>query len=223
MIVCFANQKGGVGKSTITALYANHLAESGKNVIVFETDIQRSLLSQRFDDVRFWGEGEEKYEIRFFNLKSEAESVELMDKAHRILDAMPDATIILDVPGNISEDYLIPIFVHSDFLAVPFVYEKMTLASTSSFIQVMGMLKNKYKEMRADMVFIPNRVQKRGGTLQELTMYDECKKVFENFGKISPSIFERVEFKRMNTISNTVKQREETEKCFAFLDSLFLK
>lgn len=223
MIICFANQKGGVGKSTLATLYANHLAEEGKNVIIFETDIQRSILSQRNDDLNLWGEGEEKYDIRFFNLKNEADSTELMQKAHEILEAMPDATIILDVPGNITEDYLVPIFVHSDYLAVPFFYEKITLNSTSVFIKVIGALKDKYKEMNTKMVFIPNMVKKNAGTKEELGIFANCDKVFMQFGELAPRLYDRMEFKRMNTIQNTPKQREESEKCFGFLDTLFLQ
>ena len=223
MIVCFANQKGGVGKSTLATLYANHLAEEGREVIIFETDVQRSLLAQRQDDLNFWGKGEEKYDIRFFNLKNEQDSVDLMQKAHKILETMPGATIILDVPGNITDDYLVPIFVHSDFLAVPYFYEKMTLASTSTFIQVIGVLRNKYKEMNAKMVFIPNMVKKNAGTKDELGVFASCDGVFQNYGVVAPKIYDRMEFKRMNTIQNTPKQREESERCFSFLDSLFLQ
>lgn len=223
MIICFANQKGGVGKSTLATLYANHLAEEGKNVIIFETDIQRSILSQRNDDLEFWGPGEEKYDIRFFNLKNAADSSELMEKAHKILEQMPDATIILDVPGNITEDYLVPIFVHSDYLAVPFFYEKITLNSTSVFIKVMGALRNQYKEMKNKMVFIPNMVKKNAGTKEELGVFAKCDAVFKQFGELAPQIYDRMEFKRINTIINTPKQREESEKCFRFLDTLFLQ
>lgn len=223
MIICFANQKGGVGKSTLATLYANHLAEEGKNVIIFETDIQRSILSQRNDDIKLWGEGEEKYDIRFFNLKNESDSTELMRKAHEILDNMPDATIILDVPGNITEDYLVPIFVHSDYLAVPFFYEKITLNSTSVFIMVIDALRNKYKEMNTKMVFIPNMVKKNAGTKEELAIHANCDDIFRRFGELAPKIYDRMEFKRMNTIQNTPKQREESEKCFGFLDTLFLQ
>lgn len=222
MIVCFANQKGGVGKSTLATLYANHLAEEGRDVIVFETDLQRSLLQQRNDDLKLWGEGEEKYDIRFFNLKNEKDSEELMQSALGILNVMPDATIILDVPGNITEDYLVPIFVHSDYLAVPYLYEKLTLASTSTFIQVIGVLKDRYKEMSGKMVFIPNMVKKNTGTKEELAMYEGCDAVFNKYGIRAPYIYDRMEFKRMNTIQNTPKQRDETEQCFAFLDNLFL-
>lgn len=223
MIICFANQKGGVGKSTLATLYANHLAEEGKSVIIFETDIQRSIFGQRQDDINFWGEGEEKYDIRFFNLKNADDSVVLMGKAHEILEQMPDATIILDVPGNITEDYLVPIFVHSDYLAVPYFYEKITLSSTSVFVKVIGALRNKYKEMKSKMVFIPNMVKKNAGTAAELKLFADCDSVFKNFGEVAPKIYDRMEFKRINTIQNTPKQREEADKCFRFLDTLFLQ
>ena len=58
MILLFSNQKGGVGKSTLAALYANHLANGDENagimprkVQFIEADMQRSLSSQREEDV----------------------------------------------------------------------------------------------------------------------------------------------------------------------------
>ena len=72
------------------------------------------------------------------------------------------------------------------------------------------------------MVFIPNMVRKNAGTKEELAIYESCDQVFSEYGVRAPYIYDRMEFKRLNTIQNTPKQREETEQCFGFLDSLFL-
>src|ERR1035437_6558130 len=48
VIVTIANQKGGCGKSTVTALVANWLSQDHKqNVLVVDTDLQASLAHMR--------------------------------------------------------------------------------------------------------------------------------------------------------------------------------
>ena len=42
-IVCFANQKGGVGKTSVTALTSLALAEKGLRVLVIDSDPQANL------------------------------------------------------------------------------------------------------------------------------------------------------------------------------------
>ena len=48
--VVFANQKGGVGKSTLCILFANYLAAKGKSVCIIDTDLQKTILMQRRKD-----------------------------------------------------------------------------------------------------------------------------------------------------------------------------
>ena len=47
MIILFANQKGGVGKSTLAVLFSNFAAQKRKkNVKVFDMDFQQSLYNK---------------------------------------------------------------------------------------------------------------------------------------------------------------------------------
>ncbi|MEX2511676.1 MAG: ParA family protein [Cyclobacteriaceae bacterium] len=46
MIILFANQKGGVGKSTLSVLFSNYLTlAKNRPVKVYDMDFQRSLLN----------------------------------------------------------------------------------------------------------------------------------------------------------------------------------
>lgn len=47
MIILFANQKGGVGKSTLSVLFSNYLTlAKNKPVKVYDMDFQRSLYNK---------------------------------------------------------------------------------------------------------------------------------------------------------------------------------
>lgn len=62
-IIVFANQKGGVGKSTLCILLADYLAYWKKDVCIIDTDLQQSATLQREQDKQTFGE-EEPYSIQ---------------------------------------------------------------------------------------------------------------------------------------------------------------
>ncbi len=66
-IIVFANQKGGVGKSTLCILLANYLSYWKKDVCIIDTDLQQSASLQREQDRLTFGE-EEPYSIQSFEV-----------------------------------------------------------------------------------------------------------------------------------------------------------
>ena len=55
--VVFANQKGGVGKSTLCMLFANYLAWKKQDVCIIDTDLQKTIMMQRKKDLASQTEG----------------------------------------------------------------------------------------------------------------------------------------------------------------------
>ncbi len=57
-IISYANQKGGVGKSTLTTLTCNALSQApyNKNILVIDSDIQGGIMSSRKMDKMEKGE-----------------------------------------------------------------------------------------------------------------------------------------------------------------------
>ena len=230
MILLFSNQKGGVGKSTLAALYANHLANGDENagimprkVQFIEADMQRSLSSQREEDVAAWGSDNIKYDLDFCYIKDYDTSLQLMQQLRQFNEQNPDVTIIIDAPGNITQDYLAPLFIYCDYIVCPYSYQNIVLDSTSGFIRVIEYIKSTRSEMNTQFIFIPNRVVKGVGINQEIENFQKIEEIFKTKGYLTPRVYNRVDLARFNTAFNTPRQERECEKCFAFIDNIVLQ
>lgn len=51
VIVTFANQKGGVGKTTLCVTFANYLVTKGVRLVVIDCDFQHSIMKCRKTDL----------------------------------------------------------------------------------------------------------------------------------------------------------------------------
>lgn len=221
MIICFANQKGGVGKSLLTRLYANHLSEAGKRVKVYETDPQKTLCDKRTEDINNWGLEEMKYPIIYEKLDTVEESCTFMDRLFSEIEEDPDLSILIDIPGNITDDYLAAIFVYSDYIFCPFSYQSDVLASTSGFIDVVcNRLKSRFNDMQTKMIFIPNMIIKSVGTQRELQEWKQVDEIFKTYGQIAPKVYNAAVLARTGTLENSPRQAKAVELCFSFIDSL---
>lgn len=79
-IVVFANQKGGVGKSTLCMLFADYLAWKKQDVCIIDTDLQKSITMQRKKDRELF-EQEDPYTIQDFDVTDPETMQQLMDSA----------------------------------------------------------------------------------------------------------------------------------------------
>ena len=129
--IIFANQKGGVGKSTLCMLFANYLAWRRKDVCIIDTDLQKSIMMQRRKDQTVFEGQEVPYNVQEFDIDDPERVAQLMESASQV-----EGYVLFDSPGNISEDGLVPMFVEADYIVCPYEYEEKTLDSTGVFIQV---------------------------------------------------------------------------------------
>ena len=87
----------------------------------------------------------------------------------------------------------------------------------------MFQLMKQNKDMHAKLIFVPNMVDKKFGTRDELLAFRQnADEVFESIGILTPRVFNKAELKRISTILYTPKQKEELNACFATLDANIL-
>ena len=111
MVIVFGNQKGGVGKTTLCTLFANYLASIGKRTLVIDCDNQQTISEKRKADERKYTDTKFKYNVQPFNIANEENVQNLM----RNLKEM-DGVVLIDAPGNLAQQGLIPIFSQADYV-----------------------------------------------------------------------------------------------------------
>jgi chromosome partitioning protein len=182
MTILIGNQKGGAGKSTLTLLLANFLAiDKHCPVTVIDMDYQQSI-SQKFDKAKIL-ENEEPYQV----LPASLESYYILKS---ILGRNSKDIVLIDLPGKLDDDGLIPVFNSADLVICPFAYDEFSFESTVLFTVVLRKINPKVK-----MVFIPNRVKSNA----RFEIMQEVNEQLSKFGTITNILPDRVDFQRTST------------------------
>lgn len=182
MVILIGNQKGGAGKSTLAMLCANYLSLVKKKMVtVLDMDYQKSLLS-RFEDAKAL-ENPEPYQVVDVDL----------DKFPMVYDLLlsePEQHIIIDLPGKIDDDNLIPVIEAADIIVIPFHYDKLTFQSTNLFAMIAERLNPEAKK-----VFIPNLIK----TSVKYDLKTSVDDHFMQYGIITDHIPHKVALQRLTT------------------------
>jgi chromosome partitioning protein len=152
-IVLFANQKGGAGKSTLCTLLAHDMTQRQMPVVVADADLQQSLYQLRDQEVKSTGisKDDAPWDLMWIDcrdIKSVKAAVDMLKKV--------PATVLIDVPGNLSDDNLAPLYLAADLVVCPMTYQIFTINSTKRFADVIVKI-----NPRARLVFLPNNISSR--------------------------------------------------------------
>jgi len=182
MVIIIGNQKGGAGKSTLTLLLANYLAESRqKPVTVIDMDYQQSLV-QKFDRAKVL-ENAEPYAVH-------AMALDQFPKRKKELKDNAEVLFLIDLPGKLDDDGLIEVFKAADLAICPFSYDEFTFESTVFFSLVLKRIKP-----ALTIVYVPNRVKAN-------VKYEIMADVNEQLallGEVTDGIPDRIDFQRATT------------------------
>ena len=202
MILTFATQKGGVGKTTLAIAFANYLSlVKNKQVKVFDFDFQRSFFQKWEEDKAL--SLPELYEVEIVGDPNQQES--LLDFQDIADMKQSDTYYIFDLAGTLDEKY-IELLVYSDFVIIPFEYSDVSVKSTLVFINVLGMV-----ESQANRVFIRSKYDKGYLYKNQAEMDEEIRK----YGRIlSSPVYKRNILQSINTRKLSYEQRDAVKKPF---------
>jgi chromosome partitioning protein len=197
MEIIFANQKGGVGKTSLSILFANYLVTKGKKVIVIEMDIQQSITSTRNREIEL-GENlpPKPYEVIYTKLSDYPRIAEKLKST--------DINIVIDLPGKMDDPHLVPVLKNGDLIVCPFDYDVRSFISTGTFASVIKKL-----DSAKDIVFIPNRIKVMNYELKE-EVHNSLKKL----GLVTDDVSDRAAVKRISTFGITDEQKGIVGKVF---------
>ena len=216
-IILFANQKGGVGKTTLCAMFANFLTERGVPLLVLDADIQQTLKGQRDDDLKqlkLQYPEKKPEELTSYNIRSVTISNQQNTRAIMDFLKQQKATTIIDTPGNLSQDGFVELIAKTDYIICPYHYDMNTLSSTRAFALAVLKLKMSFPNIKAKILFVCNNHEKRVGKAEELQAFKKIDDYFSKFGILMPRINHRADIMRYNTISNGKEVEKDLRPCF---------
>ncbi|MDO5608731.1 MAG: ParA family protein [Capnocytophaga sp.] len=199
MILTFATQKGGVGKTTLAVAFANYLSLKKEKVNVFDFDYQKSFFQK-------WKEDEELelpklYEVEVIDFESETkmEFQQLADMKSS------DEIYLFDLAGTLDERYM-DLLYYSDFIVIPFEYSDVSTKSTLVFINLLGMI-----ESEATRIFVRSKYDKGYFYKNQEGMDAEIRK----YGKLLDTpVYKRNVLQSINTRKLSYEQRLAVEQTF---------
>ncbi|MBB4807268.1 chromosome partitioning protein [Chryseobacterium defluvii] len=201
MIITFANQKGGVGKTTIAIAFANYLSLfTDKKVSVIDFDFQRSFYRRWSEDKEI--KGDYLYEVE----KISEDNIHLTQN-EKVLQQLKtsEEVFLFDTAGNIQNNYT-QVLQYSDVIIIPFGYSNVTMMSTVLFLNLLRLIK-----VNAKLYFIRSNMRKDDNYELKPVMDAE----FETIGKVIGGwVFTRKCLLSINTKELTYEQKLAVKETF---------
>ncbi|MBD5355677.1 MAG: ParA family protein [Bacteroides sp.] len=200
VIVTFANQKGGVGKTTLCVTFANYLVTKGVRVIIVDCDFQHSIVKCRKSDITKYGADTVPYDVVSADSNNRASMIELIERLHNepIIEVA-----LMDSPGHLLADGLPTLFANSDIIVVPFRYDDTTMFSTKSFLYFIDRLRNAMGgRMKTRLFLVPNLTDARVGKRAELLKWEEDREELTKFGEVTRKMHKRADMERFSSIAS---------------------
>ncbi|ATL42214.1 ParA family protein [Elizabethkingia occulta] len=202
MIITFATQKGGAGKTTLALAFANYLSiVSERKINVFDFDYQKSFFNKWKEDE--YSELPKLYDVEVIGDEDEEQPFADLEK---IIDLKESKEIYLfDLAGTLDQKYS-DLLIYSDFIIIPFEYSDVSVKSTLVFKNLLGLL-----ESEAERIFIRSKYDKGYKYLNQKEMDIEISK----YGTLIESpVYKRNCLQTIDTRKLTYEQKNAIKRPF---------
>lgn len=204
MIITFATQKGGTGKTTLAIAFANYISVSSKRKInVFDFDFQKSFYHK-------WKEDELMDIPKLYDVEIiEEENEQPFTDFETLINLKESEDInLFDLAGTLDVKYS-DLLIYSDFIVIPFEYSNVSVKSTLVFINFLGLM-----ESQAERVFIRSKYDKGYKYLNQESMDAEIRK----YGTLLKSpVFKRNCLQTIDTRKLNYEQKYAVKNSFTEL------
>jgi len=204
MIITFATQKGGTGKTTLAIAFANYISGiSDRKVNVFDFDFQKSFYYK-------WKEDELMDIPKLYDVEIIEEENEQPFTDFETLIGLKESEDInlFDLAGTLDVKYS-DLLIYSDFIVIPFEYSNVSVKSTLVFINFLGLM-----ESQAERVFIRSKYDKGYKYLNQESMDTEIRK----YGTLLKSpVFKRNCLQTIDTRKLNYEQKYAVKNSFTEL------
>lgn len=188
-IVIFSNIKGGVGKTTLCALFASYLAERGYPVIAIDADLHASLYRHRQREKDVAPDVQAPWNVDLLDTAKGDHLKNVMSK----LKTVP-GIVLIDCPGNLNDRNLEYIYKSADTAIIPISFDADTVDATGIFVKALKTVSS------ANLVFIPNRINTSERKSEELRQRAQTTEFLGLVGVVMPTVKQSVSVKRYTTL-----------------------
>lgn len=188
-IVIFSNIKGGVGKTTLCALFASYLAERGYPVIAIDADLQASLYRHRQREKDVAPDVQAPWNVDLLDTAKGDHLKNVMSK----LKTVP-GIVLVDCPGNLNDRNLEYIYKSADTAIIPISFDADTVDATGIFVKALKTVSS------TNLVFIPNRINTSERKSEELRQRAQTTEFLGLVGVVMPTVKQSVSVKRYTTL-----------------------
>ena len=185
-IVIFSNIKGGVGKTTLCALFADYLIEHGFPTFVIDADLQASLFRHQQREKDAAPDAQVPWNVDILDTSDRKRLVQVMEKLKEV-----PGVVLIDCPGNLNDRNLAYIYQSADTAIIPISFDADTVDAT-------GIL-----------IFVPNRINAAERKSEELRQREQTIGFLGLVGTVTPMVKQSVVVKRYSTLYPLEKNQTE--------------
>lgn len=197
-IIIFSNIKGGVGKTTLCALFASYLVEKGYPVIAIDADLQASLYRHRQREKDVAPDAQIPWNVEMLDTSDSDKLVQVVNK----LKSVP-GIVLIDCPGNLNDRNLAYIYKSADAAIIPISFDADTVDATGIFVKALKSVSS------ADLVFVPNRINAAERKSEEIRQREQTTGYLGLVGTVTPMVKQSVAVKRYSTLYPLEKNQTE--------------